>query len=295
VEVGTINVNFTGRGGFDLVDTFALATFTVDGVNKLYSLNLTTAAAIFIVNLSSNIRDIAIPTNPVGYSISESNMFQTFNPTRANSTIDKPVTGLAAGETLGGIDFRPLNGQLYGIAINGTMAKLYTFNLSTGAATSLGAGFTIGAATAFGFDFNPTVDRIRFITNTGQNFRLNPIDGTVAFTDGNLNPGTPGISAAAYTNNFAGATTTVLFDLDMTKLYRQDPPNTGTLVELGTLGITADSQNGFDIGGTSNTAFAILSTGTTTKIYTINTSTGNATPTIDFPNKVKGLAIGLGF
>ena len=67
--------------------------------------------------------------------------------------------------------------------------------------------------TSFGFDFNPAVDRIRIVSNTGQNLRFNPNDGVVN-VDGNLNPGTPSISAAAYTNNFAGTATTSLFAID---------------------------------------------------------------------------------
>jgi hypothetical protein len=44
-------------------------------------------------------------------------------------------------------------------------------------------------------------------------------------TDGNLNPGTPFVTGAAYTNNFAGATTTALFVIDLRwmLLFRQDP------------------------------------------------------------------------
>jgi hypothetical protein len=40
-----------------------------------------------------------------------------------------------------------------------------------------------------------------------------------------LNPGTPFVTGAAYTNNFAGATTTALFVIDsvMDALFRQDP------------------------------------------------------------------------
>ena len=41
-----------------------------------------------------------------------------------------------------------------------------------GAAIAVGAPFTPGTdGTAFGFDFNPTVDRIRVVSDTGQNLR----------------------------------------------------------------------------------------------------------------------------
>ncbi len=298
-EVGIIPVNFTGKGGFDLNadNSVALATFTVGGKHQLYAVTTATAAAVYLADLASNVIDIAIPTPAVAYAISETNMFQVFNPQKANSVINKAITGLGASESFVGIDFRPANGQLYGIAAdNAGNARLYTFNLSSGAVLPVGSGFMIGtAATAFGFDFNPTVDRIRLVSNTGQNLRLNPNDGTIAATDGNLNPGSPMVSGAAYTNNFAGATSTVLYVIDKDKLYRQDPPNAGTLVETGPLGLTADSLNGFDIGGTSNKAYALFAAGGTTKLYNINISSVSPTPAIDYPNKVKGFSIGLGF
>ena len=299
VEVGSLGVTYTGKGGFDINadNTVALATFNVGTTTKLYSVNLATAATTFLANFTNNLIDIAVFTQPVAYTVSTNGMLQVFNPLATGTVVSKAITGLAAGESILGIDFRPLNGQLYGLAsTTDGAAKLYTFNLSSGVATPLGAGFMIAAGvTAVGFDFNPTVDRIRVVTNTGQNLRLNPNDGTLAATDGNLNPGTPSITGAAYTNNFAGATSTSLFVLDATTLYMQSPPNSGTLINVGSLGLTNAIQNGFDIGGTSNNAYALFTVGGTTKVYAVNTTTGAATAGIDFPNTVSGFALGLGF
>jgi hypothetical protein len=298
-EVGPLNVNFSGTAGFDISsdNSIALAVLKENSVNKLHSINTSTGAAQFLTTLQGNILDIAIPTPPVAYAISETGMFQIFNPTQANTVISKNITGTGAGEEWMGIDFRPVNGQLYGITLSAAgNARLYTFNLSTGAAAAVGAGFSLAANTsAAGFDFNPTVDRIRLVTNTGQNLRLNPNDGSIAATDLNLNPGSPSIAGAAYTNNFPGATTTVLYVLDMTKLYRQEPPNNGTLIDVGPLNITASQQNGFDIGGNSNKAYALFSVGDATKLYNINISSVSSEPAIDYPNKVRAFSIGLGF
>jgi hypothetical protein len=173
VEVGSLGVAFTGKGGFDINadNTTALATLTVGGVNKLYTVNLTTAASTYLADISSALIDIAIPTQPVAYTVTAGGLLQIFNPLSSTLPINKSITGLAAGETVLGIDFRPLNGQLYGVAATAAgAAKMYTINLSSGAATAVGAGFTISpTVTAAGFDFNPTVDRIRFVTNNGQN------------------------------------------------------------------------------------------------------------------------------
>lgn len=298
VEVGTINVDFSGKAGLDINadNTVALATFSVGGATKLYSINLSSASTNFVSDISANLIDIAIPTAPVAYGINATDgSLQIVNAVSGLSPITKSVTGVVPGETILGIDFRPLNGQLYGIGVSalGT-ARLYTFNLGTGAATIVGTGFTVGTGTsAVGFDFNPTVDKIRFVSGT-QNLRLDPVTGGITATDGNLNPGTPAINGAAYTNSFAGATTTTLYVIDGGKLYRQDPPNAGTLVEIGSLGITADVQNGFDIGGVSNNAYALFTIGSVSKIYTINLTTGAANVNADFPNRVTAMAVGLG-
>jgi hypothetical protein len=105
------------------------------------------------------------------------------------------------------------------------------------------------------------------------------------------------VTAAAYTNNFAGATTTALFDIDTqtSMLYKQDPPNNGTLTAVGALGVTATTNNGFDIGGTSGTAYALLTVGGVTKVYTINLTTGTATAGATLTGNVKAFTLGLGF
>ena len=224
-----------------------------------------------------------------------SNNLQIFNP-NSPMPVSKAISGLQTGENILGIDFRPVNGQLYAL---GSTSRLYTINLGTGAATAVGASpfTTLLAGTDFGFDFNPTVDKIRVISNTGQNLRLDPVTGGITAVDGILNPGSPMVGAAAYTNNFAGAPSTTLFVIDHNtdKLYKQNPPNNGTLVETGSLNINITNANGFDIGSMSQKAYLLATVGTATKIYSINTSTGAATSVADFPNSVRGFEVGLGF
>ncbi len=299
VEVGNLNVNFTGQAGFDINsdNSIALASLTVNSKSQLHTIDINTGAATYLGDFATNVIDIAIPTDAVAYAVDETNNLLIFDPTKTATIVSKPITGLNVGENVVGLDFRPANGQLYALGTTalGT-ARLLTINASSGAAAVVGIGFTVNtSSTSFGFDFNPTVDRIRVVTNSGQNLRLNPNDGTVAATDANLNPGTPSISGAAYTNNFPGATTTTLYVLDATKLYTQNPPNNGTLVDNGNLGITIDAANGFDIGGRSGTAFGLFTVGTTNKIYTINLTSGAATVLADFAIKTRGMTVGLGF
>lgn len=298
VEIGNIGFDIEQTGDFDISPDgkAALAALKTDGRTNLYNIDLTTGKASKIQNeFTSNIISIAIPTEPVAYAISGNNELVIFNPLNP-SPVTKPITGLLAGESLLGMDFRPVNGQLYAL---GSSSRLYTINASSGAAAVVGSSpfSTLLSGTDFGFDFNPTVDRIRLVSNTGQNLRLHPDNGTVAAVDGILSPGTPAITGAAYTNNFAGATTTVLYDIDTqtSRLYKQDPPNNGTLVDVGPLGVTATAGNGFDIGSTSGIAYALLTVGGTTKVYTINLTTGTASPGATLAGSVKAFTIGLGF
>ena len=197
------------------------------------------------------------------------------------------VTGLQSGELLLGIDFRPATQTLYGL---GSTSRLYSINTTTGAATQVGSAgaFTLSGS-AFGFDFNPTVDRIRVVSNTGQDLRLNPNDGTLTATDtalayavGDVHAGaTPRIVGSAYTNNFAGATTTTLYAIDSSFdiLATQNPPNAGTLNTVGALGVDTSDLVGFDISGATGVSFASLAspTGNRSQLFTINLASGVAT------------------
>jgi hypothetical protein len=197
------------------------------------------------------------------------------------------ITGLSAGEFLVAIDRRPATGQLYGL---GSASHLYVINTVTGSATQVGSSgaFTLNG-TAFGFDFNPTVDRIRVTSTTTQNLRLNPNDGTLAATDsalayatGDANFGaTPRIVGSAYTNNFSAATTTTLYDIDsnLDILATQIPPNNGVLNTVGALGFNTSDLVGFDISGLTGTAFASLTApgAPSSSLFTVNLATGAGT------------------
>lgn len=296
VEVGNLGFTFSGQAAFDISpdNTNALMAVTSGGQNALYSVDLNTGKASSIGTLPQKVTDLAIPTNAVAYAINNANALQIFDPNKPEP-VTKAITGLQTGENILGIDFRPLNGQLYAL---GSSSRIYTINLGNGTATAVGSQLpTLLSGTEFGFDFNPTVDKIRVVSNTGQNLRLDPVTGGITATDLVLNPGTPAISAAAYTDNFAGATATSLFVIDHNtdKLYLQSPPNNGTLIERGSLGINITSANGFDIGSTSQKAYLLASVGADTKIYTVNTTTGAAVSLGTYPNPVRGFTVGLGF
>ena len=89
------------------------------------------------------------------------------------------------------------------------------------------------------------------------------------------------VTAAAYTNSYAGTTATQLFDIDTTSasLALQNPPNDGTLVNVGLLGLLPAGDVGFDIaGGANGLALAALRTTPTgpSSLYRIDLATGAA-------------------
>ncbi len=309
-EIGSLGNIVIGEGGFDISPDNSIALAVVNGgesgsnndpisqgkKSNFYFINLVSGQATVAGVSKRNIIGLAIPTQKIAYAVDPDNQLLIFNPDRLTTMIKKAITGLQEGEKILGIDMRPATGQLYAL---GSSNRLYTINMASGAAAAVGMTPFSQALNGsfFGFDFNPTVDRIRIVSNKGQNLRVHPVTGSVAFVDSGLNPGAPEVDAAAYTNNFAGATTTTLFVMDYNTdgLYTQSPPNDGKLNLIGSLGLDVYKANGFDIGGTSGNAMGIFSTEEDTYLCNINTSTGNATIISSFPDDVRGFAIGLGF
>lgn len=231
------------------------------------------------------------PPAPNAYATGGTNLL-SFNINSPANAVTTVITGMQPGETLVGIDIRPLNSKLYGV---GSTSRLYVIDPNTGAATVVGAPFAEPLqGTSFGVDFNPVADRLRIVSNTGQNIRVNAENGTLAGKDIAINPAGSNVSAVAYFNNIAGAATTFLYDVDATtdRLYRQEPPNNGSLTVVGQLGVNVEASNGFDISGVDK-AYAIFTTGAATKLYKINLNSGAATAVGDFPSPVKGLALSL--
>ncbi|MFA9192498.1 DUF4394 domain-containing protein [Flavobacterium sp. FZUC8N2.13] len=295
-EVGSLGVDFSGVGNFDITpdNGCALAVTFDNNASTLYKINLTTGKADNVGTFGLAVIGIAFKTNPVAFAASSDNKLYRFDPT--NPTMN-PVNfvGLLNDEMVVGLDFRPANGALFAIT---NQSRLLTVNTANGQVSAVGSPLTPAVSGTFiGFDFNPMVDRIRLVTNTGQNLRLHPDLGTVAATDVSLNPGTPAVSGAAYTNNFATTASTNLFVIDHTTnmLYNQTPPNNGVLVSVGALGIDVESDNDFDIGGSSNKAYGLFKVAGTTAVYSVNLTTGAATKIKDFNITATAMAVGLGF
>lgn len=197
----------------------------------------------------------------------------------------KRIKGVPSGESLVGIDFRPANSQLYAIS-DGNV--LYTIDLRTAVATRVSALTATLAGTNFGVDFNPVPDRLRVVSDAEQNLRINVDTGAVlsdtalAFAPTSANAGVnPNVTASAYTNSFAGATTTTLYGIDtnLNALVLQNPPNAGTLNTVGLLGFDVADVAGFDISSSNTLAFASLipQGSSRANLYSIDLASGLST------------------
>ena len=231
---------------------------------------------------------VALAAPDAGSTLAKIVVFDTENPGSASviRTFD------TQGAAILGADFRPGTTDAYILLQTaGTQATLVKSTLA-GVTTTIGTVTIAGPAAGWGVDFNPLVDRIRVVNTNDENSRVNPDtaaedqDTALSFAAGDVNAGAnPNVSGAAYTNNFVGAESTVLYDIDTTldALLIQTPPNAGTLTTVGALGVDLSVNNGFDISrapagelGTTLVA-GTLTGGTGSVLLAVNRTNGDAT------------------
>jgi Domain of unknown function (DUF4394) len=325
-EVGSLGVDADAVDGFEIAtgsdgSNTAIAVFTVNNTPAVYAINLTTGVASPTGQLSglnsgevlrgaTSAPPTTAPSQTLGQvvGITESNKLISFQSAAPQKLCTSTaVSGMQSGETILGVDTRPADGALYAV---GSTGRIYTLNTGTGALTMKSmltadaadttAPFTALSGVEYGVDFNPVPDRLRVVSDTGQNLRIN-VDTGATTTDTDLTPAGPIVVAAAYTNSFAGTGTTALYVLDATgdSLQIQGQPsgnpNNGDLQPVGSLGIgDIQSVAGFDIAGLNNAAIAAvnLSGATTSELHNVNLTTGVATKvnSIGGGERVRGLA-----
>ena len=207
------------------------------------------------------------------------------------------VTGLPAGESLVGIDYRVAKGVLFAVSRSGTV---YTLDANTGVLKAV-SGKPLDKALegdAFGVDFNPVADRIRVVSNTGQNLRLHPDTGGLASADPALAfaPGDaqaafkPDVVAAGYTYNKTNDKLTTNYAIDRREgtlitqgtvegLQPAVSPNTGQLRTVGPLGTGPLVDAALDIADVTGAAFAAVRTAAqpSTRLVWVDLASGKAT------------------
>ena len=259
----------------------------------------------------------------IAFAMTASNQLISFNAGQPRKLLSKkPVTGLQPNETVVGIDYRVAKGQLYAV---GNSNRLYIIDTATGSAKQVGSGtFAVAlSGTEFGVDFNPVVDRIRVVSNSGQNMRLHPetgavvdsdpnkegvqTDGPLEYVNGDVNFGkVPGLVAAGYTYNKTNEKLTTNYAIDgrygtlVTQGTQENvapavSPNTGRLYTVGPLGISGFNRASFDIADLSGDAFLAVSAAgeSNSRLYQVNLKTGKAAQigTIGAGEIVVGMAI----
>lgn len=270
-----------------------------------HALALAAATALLAACASQPMEPLGPPAKEMIYAVTTTNQLIQFNagqPQKALSS--QALTGLAAGDTLLGIDYRVAKGQLFGLGASG---QLYRIDAKTGAASAVGTPSALpkDGAREWGFDFNPTVDRIRVVNDAGYNLRLHPdtgavvdanpnepgmqFDGRLAYDAADANAGkSPAVVAAGYTYNKDNDKITTNYALDGRQgaLVHQGSkegvqpavsPNTGRLFTVGSLGIGAFERATLDISDVSNAAYAAITSGGTSAWYRVDLATGKAT------------------
>ncbi|MDO9380964.1 MAG: DUF4394 domain-containing protein [Nocardioidaceae bacterium] len=212
---------------------------------------------------------------------------------RDRASTPKAIRGLSSGDRVVGIDYRPAVDKLWGVALTPAKTlKVFKISAATGRTYSRsflrdadGDKITSGAS-SYGVDFNPTVDRMRIVSSSGENYRVNVATGETT-VDGRLKlaagSGTPRVVSAAYANSIKGATETALYDLEITsnRIHTQAPPNDGTLNAGARLARDIRATTAFDIAtvGGRDTALVSNTSRGQTKIYRVNLDRGTVTGT----------------
>ena len=291
-----LGVSAAGVGGFDIDarTNTGYAVMTVGGARNLYTINLgataNAATLVAAVGVNEDVRGVAVrtPAAPIAYGLTSDGRIVTFKTATPN-TLDAnvAVSGLTNGERLLGFDVRPKDGVLYGLSSTGRIVTINPVNGAVTAKATLTADPADGSSpysnlvgTGFAVDFNPAADRLRVISDAGQNLRIN-VDTGATITDNPVN--NAGVTAAAYSSSYAGATTTVLYDISTSggNLVMQTPPNEGILVNVGSLGASAVGDVAMDIaGGANGLALAALrgSFNGGSVLYRVDLATGAAVP-----------------
>ena len=195
-----------------------------------------------------------------------------------------------------GVDVRPADGLLYGVAGDGTIAVIDA--KSGQAATKSKMSEALKPGVGVTVDFNPVADRLRVMGSDGTSLRVNvddgkaTVDGSHKYKDGDTNAGkAPKVVAGAYTNSWKGAKATTLYNIDAATgvLVTQAPPNDGVLNTVGSLGMPVSGPVAFNIvstGEDKNEGWLVANGA----LYSVDLKTGKAS----MVGKIEGLSGTLG-
>lgn len=250
---------------------------------------------MLVLTLSSLLCGLAARTAAESIYIAGANGLYNFDSAAPDAFTSRRITGLRSGESMAAIDFRPANGQLYGLS---NQSNIYTIDTVTGAASFVTTippfiGPFGPSVFSTGIDFDPVTDRLRIVNGVGATDTVNDsfivnvdtgeteVETPLRFAAGDVDAGRPSfISSIAHTNNFAGASLTTVYGVDGSRLVTINPEDSTTNT-VGVFSSTGGNQLfGFDISGVSGIAYGIsnsLGTRPDTSIFSVDLRTGETT------------------
>lgn len=218
----------------------------------------------------------------------------------------RPLTGLASGEAVLGLDFRtrPHGPTLYAWSSAG---RLYVLDTASAALRAVsppaGSGILSSAQLPHGVEVDPVQDQLRVIDATGRNWRvdldtgiaidadparpgLQP-DGRLVFAQRDWNAEATAQLLASAHSHHGGASTAFAIDRSTGSLVTQGAragarpvvsPNFGRLYTVGPLGLAPLQDAAFDMAPRSQVALAAIRTTPEprTGLYHINLDNGQA-------------------
>lgn len=190
--------------------------------------------------------------------------FNASNP--GTILFDHPIIGLAASESIRGIDY--WNGTVYAL---GSAGNLYSLNYNTGQATLVGSLGVVLNGASYGVENDGSGFHI--VSELGQNLTASRATGAAAVGPA-INPSGTFLSALAYRSS-----NNTMYGIDSSaNTLGTFNPATGAFATTGPLGFDVARNNGFDIlGNTAYLASGATSSDVQANLYTVNLATGLAT------------------
>jgi len=225
-----------------------------------------TVGLLTVLSLSARAGDLALGISFPSQGGGDNDVigFDTSNP--GTILFDHPIIGLAASESIRGIDF--WNGTVYALGSGG---NLYNLNYNTGQATLVGSLGVVLIGASYGVENDPAGFHI--VSELGQNLTASRTTGVAAVGPA-VNPAGTFLSALAYRSS-----TGTMFGIDSSaNTLGTFNPATGTYSTIGRLGFDVARNNGFDINasGVAYLASGATSSDVQANLYTVNLATGMA-------------------
>ena len=249
----------------------------------------------------------AVLTDEVVWAVTEQHELVQLRAVQPERLLQRrPLTGLASGEAVLGLDFRtrPHGPTLYAWSSAG---RLYVLDTASAALRAVsppaGSGILSSAQLPHGVEVDPVQDQLRVIDATGRNWRVDLDTGIAIDADParpGLQPGgrlgfaqrgwnaeaTAQLLASAHSHH-GGASTAFAIDRSTGSLVTQGAragarpvgsPNFGRLYTVGPLGLAPLQDAAFDMAPRSQVALAAIRTTPEprTGLYHINLDNGQA-------------------